>query len=115
MAIVTMNIGMSIGSYLTKYLSNKTICAISLLLLGVSIYITSFMDELVGYIIFFGIFNGGAMGFGYTCPLTNAYHFFENRKGLCAGFCMAGFGFGSFIFNIIIIEIINPNNIEIDP
>ena len=44
MAVVMMNVGMFINAYLTRCLSNKAICGISLLLLALSILITSFME-----------------------------------------------------------------------
>ena len=111
MATVNMNVGLFIDSFLKKRrLTNKQICIVSIIVLSFSIFLTSFMNELIGLIIFFGIFNGIGMGIGYTCPLKNSDYAFPNRKGFCVGFCMAGFGFGSVIFNQVILQVINPQS-----
>ena len=73
------------------------------------------MTELFEFVIFFGVLNGIAMGIGYSCPLRNSYYIFPGRKGFCGGFCMAGFGFGSVIFNEVLLLVINPENKSIDP
>lgn len=54
------------------------------------------------------------MGIGYACPMRNMFKYFPNRKGLCSGICLAGFGLGSIFFNTIAVAIINPKDIPID-
>ena len=97
-----INFGMPIGSFASRYFSNRVLCIISIICLSAVVFITSFMTTFIGFTIFYGIMNGLSIGFGYISPLKNVYTHFPNRKGFGAGICMSGFGFGSVIFNYII-------------
>lgn len=115
LAVIMLNFGMPLASYASRYLSNKIICLISVFCLSGVVLITSFVQSFALYIVFYGIFNGLSIGFGYIAPVKNAYTHFPDRKGFAAGVCMSGFGFGSVIFNYIIVELINPDNVKVDP
>jgi hypothetical protein len=39
---------------------------------------------------------------------------FPDRKSLVTGIVLCGFGFGSLVFGLIAMEIVNPSNQEID-
>ena len=112
--IVMLNVGMPLGSFLSHRLSNRVISMISVTSLSAVVLITSFMTDFITIIIFYGILNGLAIGLGYIAPVKNAYTHFQDRKGFAAGVCMSGFGFGSVIFNYILVFLINPNNEKID-
>ena len=109
-----LNVGMPIGSFLSQRLSNRVISMISVAMLSWVVLISSFMTDFITILIFYGLLNGLSIGVGYISPVKNAYTHFQDRKGFAAGVCMSGFGFGSVIFNYIIVELINPNNEKID-
>lgn len=114
LAIIMINFGMPIGSYASQYLSNRVLSIISIISLSAVVFITSYLTTFIMFTLIYGILNGLSIGFGYMSPLKNAYTHFPNRKGFCAGVCMSGFGFGSVIFNYVITELINPDNVQID-
>ena len=115
LAVVMLNVGMPLATFAGRYLSNRIICIISVCCLSGVVLITSFLTNFVLYVLIYGILNGLSIGFGYIAPVKNAYTHFPDRKGFAAGVCMSGFGFGSVIFNYIILELVNPDNVKVDP
>ena len=49
------------------------------------------------------------------CPIYMSWVLFPENKGLASGIVIAGFGFGSFIFNFITTALVNPLKLKIDP
>lgn len=113
-AIIMMNVGMVFSTWLSKWITNQITCGISVILVGGSVFIASYMKSFAGFVIFYGIVYGLSIGIGYLPPVKNAYLHLPHRKGLCAGICMTGFGLGSVIFNQIIVMLINPNDVKAD-
>lgn len=113
-AIIMVNVGMSLGNLLSSRLTNQVICAIAVACVATSVFISSFMTSFVGFILFYGILYGLSIGIGYLAPVKNAYLHLPARKGLCAGICMSGFGFGSVIFNQVILHLVNPHDMKAD-
>lgn len=91
-------------------ISNRKLCSAAVVGVAASVFISSFMESFIGYVFFYGITYGLSIGFGYFPPVKNAYLHLPNRKGLCSGVCMSGFGLGSAIFNYVILALVNPNN-----
>lgn len=63
---------------------------------------------MITFCTFFGI----ACGLSYTVPLKIAWDHYPEKKGLISGIVLAGFGVGSFIFNIVSTLIVNPKNLD---
>ena len=42
--------------------------------------------------------------------LICAWLYFPNNKGFVSGLIVAGFGFGSFLFNFVCLNTVNPTN-----
>lgn len=114
MTLIVVGIGVTISNMVLSKLPNRVICVIAVLGLSATVFISSFMNTFVGYVIFYGLIYGFFIGIGYYPPVKNAYLHLPTRKGLCSGLCMSGFGFGSAIFNTVIMEFVNPNNINLD-
>lgn len=51
----------------------------------------------------------------YGIPIYNSWKHFPERKGLVTGIVLCGFGFGSFLFGLIAIWLVNPEDKEPDP
>lgn len=115
LAVILINVGQVLSSYLQSRLSNRLQCMLSIILLSATIFASSYMVSFIGYIFFYGVLYGLAIGIGYLVPIKNGYLHLPNRKGLVAGVCMTGFGLGSVIFNYIIIYTINPDDKHLDP
>lgn len=92
-------------------ISIKILCFIGIWGFVLAIFIASYMEGLVSYTIFYGGFVGFFIGIAYMSPFKNTYSYFPNRKGMCAGICMMGYGIGSFFYNQIFLHIVNPNNL----
>jgi len=61
-------------------------------------------------ILTYGLIFGIGVGICYSAPFTCAMRWMPEKKGLVAGFVVAGFGAGAFIFNQVITHYINPEN-----
>jgi OFA family oxalate/formate antiporter-like MFS transporter len=77
-----------------------------------SLVLLSFLENFYAYIAIYGVANGLFLGLPYILPINNACQYLPKRKGLCSGLCIMGLGFGSLMFNQIIIAIMNPDNIQ---
>jgi len=100
-------------TYLTN-LPNRLLCIIAILGMSSCVFAVSFVDKFIGFAILYGFAYGSCIGVGYFVPTRNAYLHLPNRKGLCSGVIMSGFGLGSALFNLIILSLINPNNVKVD-
>lgn len=79
------------------------------------VYVASYLDSFVEFVLFYGVLYGFSIGIGYYPPLKNCYLHLPNNKGFCAGVCMSGFGLGSALFNYVIVKLVNPNDVDLDP
>lgn len=109
-----VNVGQITTIFLDKYIGNRGLCALAVTMVAGSVFICSFMNSLSGFAAFYGVLYGLSIGLGYLAPVKNAYLHLPNRKGLCAGICMSGFGIGSMIFNQILVQLINPHDQKAD-
>lgn len=114
LTMIMISIGVTISNMALYKTPNRIICIIAVVGLSASVFISSFMKTFAGYVSFYGLIYGFFIGIGYYPPVKNAYLHLPNRKGLCSGICMAGFGFGSAIFNTVIMELVNPHDINVD-
>ena len=106
--------GTAIANAFLTHVSNRILCIGAIIGMSLSVLAASFMQTFAGFVIFYGICYGLSIGIGYFPPLKNCYLHLPRRKGLCAGICMSGFGLSSAIFNYIILELINPENIPLN-
>jgi OFA family oxalate/formate antiporter-like MFS transporter len=103
-----INVGTFISTMFLSHVSNRLLSILAVVAMSSSVFISSFMTKFVGYIFFYGLTYGFSIGVGYFPPVKNAYLHLPTKKGICSGIIMSGFGLGSALFNIIILELINP-------
>jgi OFA family oxalate/formate antiporter-like MFS transporter len=115
LTFVTVNVGIVLSTLFLSKLSNRIQCIIAVICMSGSVFGASFMTTFFGFCVFYGLFYGISIGIGYFPPVKNCYLHLPTRKGLCSGVCMSGFGLGSAIFNYLIVGLINPNDIGVDP
>lgn len=48
----------------------------------------------------------------YVVPVSCGWKYFPNHKALVNGIVIGAFGFGSFVFNLVSTQLINPDNIS---
>lgn len=90
------------------------LCFIGTFLYALGVFISSEVGSLWSFALFFSSISSFGSGIAYMAPIKNAYFYYPDRKGMCAGVCMMGYGIGSFIFNQIFRAIVNPNNLPAD-
>eukprot|EP00330_Aristerostoma_sp_ATCC50986_P012234 CAMPEP_0114598466 /NCGR_PEP_ID=MMETSP0125-20121206/20828_1 /TAXON_ID=485358 ORGANISM="Aristerostoma sp., Strain ATCC 50986" /NCGR_SAMPLE_ID=MMETSP0125 /ASSEMBLY_ACC=CAM_ASM_000245 /LENGTH=129 /DNA_ID=CAMNT_0001804209 /DNA_START=326 /DNA_END=715 /DNA_ORIENTATION=+ len=70
------------------------------------------------FIFLYAILVGISTGLIYMVPVICGWSYFPNKRGAVSGIIVAGYGFGSFTFNLIAVALVNPNNekasVEID-
>jgi len=100
-----------IGGYLAQRGVNPKIMLgggafIGLSLLTINLYQTSFMPFATFYVLGFSL----AQGLTYLVPVHHVWLWFPDYPGLTSGIVLAGYGFGSLIFNSASTALINPDN-----
>ena len=99
---------------LTKYISPKLMCFLGTSSYALGVFIASLMTDLWTFVFFFAACCSLGTGVAYLSPIKNCYLYYPDRKGMCSGVCMMGYGMGSFVYNQIFRLIVNPNNIPAD-
>lgn len=108
--------GMSIGGKLEIIIGPKLTvfigCFISSLCIGLTYFTVS---NLYLCILTYGLIRGFGVGLAYTTPMVVGMRFYPLNKGLINGIIICAFGLSSVIFDIVITQLINPNDIPQDP
>eukprot|EP01084_Bolivina_argentea_P237838 399612_1 len=66
-------------------------------------------------LITYSMMHGIGIGFIYSSPLVCSMKWFPNHKGFVNGIILSGAGISPIIFTQIMTQLINPNNISLDP
>ncbi|XP_036358536.1 oxalate:formate antiporter-like [Octopus sinensis] len=81
---------------------------------GVLLTYFSVSHSFASCLITYGLIFGFGVGLAYPIPMGCAMRWMPHRKGFVAGFVVAGYGGGAFIFNQVITGFINPRNLSPD-
>jgi len=90
-------IGGLLGGILQKKMKPIIIMWISSVLLIIGFFITSRTNSLILLYIGFGVFAGLGSGISYNIIISCVSRWFPDKKGLCSGILLMGFGIGSFL------------------
>ncbi len=113
--VVVATLFFPLGGYLAKNYHPKLVIPVGGLL-GCAMFIgAAFSEEFYVFFAFYIMGFGIACGTTYMSPIHSVWGYFPNRKGLCGGLIIGGFGFGAFIYNFISSWICNPDNEEPKP
>lgn len=107
---VAINSTMSLGVKTAAKIGHKLMCVLTIICVSAAPVIVSFVTNYVIFIIIYTVMIGLASGMVYMTPIVCGWKYFPNRKGLISGAIIAGYGFGSFTFNMIALALVNPNN-----
>ena len=81
------------------------------MLFSFSIFASSFCTSHYYLFIFtYRTFTGITIGICYFVPVLNSHNYFPNKKSIVTEFILGGFGLGGFVFSLITLALINPNN-----
>lgn len=111
---VGQGFSMVLGGYIEKRFSAQLACIIGCALHSISIMSTSWSVNHgpLAVLVTYGFMPGFGCGLAYMTPMSNGFGWFPNRKGLVAGVILAGFGIGTFIFNMAQTAFVNPDNLS---
>ncbi|MEW6236596.1 MAG: MFS transporter [Candidatus Omnitrophota bacterium] len=80
----------------------RWISALGGLLFGGGYFAASFSGgRFVPLFLGCGVIAGAGIGFAYVCPIASCIRWFPERKGMAAGFAVAGFGGGAIVLSYI--------------
>lgn len=111
---VGQGFSMVLGGYIEKRFSAQLSCIIGCALHSIAIMSTSWSVNHgpLAVLVTYGFMPGFGCGLAYMTPMSNGFGWFPNRKGLVAGVILAGFGIGTFIFNVAQTAFVNPDNLS---
>lgn len=90
--------GGMLGGALNKRLGLRIACMISAVLAAAGFLIASGMTGSIGMLYFsYGILAGLGIGIAYNCIISTVNAWFPDKKGLCSGVLMMGFGASALV------------------
>jgi len=114
---IGQGLSMVLGGYLEKRFSARLACVLGCLLHSTAVMCTSISINYgqLAVLVTYGLLPGFGCGLAYMTPMTNGFGWFPHRKGLVAGTILAGFGIGTFVFNMAQTAYVNPDNLSPPP
>lgn len=111
---VGQGFSMVLGGYIEKRFSARLSCILGCLMHSSSTMLTSLSIDHgpLAVLVTYGFIPGFGCGLAYMTPMSNGFGWFPNRKGLVAGVILAGFGIGTFVFNMAQTAYVNPDNLS---
>ncbi|KAG9509364.1 yhjX [Fragariocoptes setiger] len=113
---VGQGFSMVFGGFIERRFSARLSCIIGCIIHSAAIASTRWAVDwgFVPTLITYGLLPGIGLGLAYLTPITNAFGWWPNRKGMVSGIILAGFGGATLIFNIFQTHFVNPNNLSPD-
>jgi MFS family permease len=108
---VAINAMLSFGVKLADKIGHRLLLLLGVLMISLSVFICSFLTSFIAFLCVYAIMVGFSSGLMYMVPVVCGWKYFPEHKGRVSGMIVAGYGFGSFMFNFIAIALVNPDNI----
>ena len=77
------------------------------------VYLCSHIKSPTAFIYCYGCAFGIGKALMYSASLQAGWSHLQERIGMVSGFIICGFGFGGFIFGIVMNRLCNPDNISV--
>ena len=91
-------VGGMLGGALNRRLGLRIACIISAVLSAVGFLLASTMQGSIGLLyLSYGVLAGLGIGIAYNCVISTVNAWFPDKKGLCSGVLMMGFGASALI------------------
>lgn len=101
-------LGGMLGGILMKKLGFRLACLISAVLSAAGFLLSSGLNGSIIMLYFsYGIISGAGIGIAYNCIISTVSAWFPDKKGLCSGVLMMGFGASALILGSIADALIN--------
>ena len=104
-------VGWPIGKVIANKGGLRASITLPMLLICLSFLIESFAHSFWIFIILYSIV-GFLTGISYFPPIIAAWEHLPLRKGSATGWIVGGFAIGTFIFGIVSVQIVNPDNLK---
>lgn len=97
-------LGAFLGSLIAKKIGHKLTLIIAGLLVGVGFALTGLLTANNQYMLYiaYALLAGAGIGISYNVTVSTVTGWFPDRKGLCSGCLMMGFGFSTLILGNLI-------------
>lgn len=112
LALVSQCFAMPFGTILVKKIGSRTSLILGVGLVSAGVFLSSYAQDLVTFILCYAILYGTGIGIGYTAAMIAGWKWMPTAKGLVSGSILAGFGSGGFIFNMVGTHLANPNGLN---
>ena len=103
------------GMSLTAKLGSKNVILLGGSILTTCTLLVSFFPHTLTFFILYAGGFGIAKGFLYPAPLKASWSHLPGRKGLVSGTVTQGLGCGSFLYGMLVNQLVNPDNKSPDP
>ncbi|KZS10578.1 Uncharacterized protein APZ42_024877 [Daphnia magna] len=116
-SFATTGIALPLGSYLQKLWGPRPTVIMAMLFMSGGVFLTSLTvtHSMSLLVVTYGFLFGVGARVGYMSPIAAAMRWFpDNQHGMVNGVIIAGYGMGAFVFNLIQIAYVNPENIPAD-
>ena len=78
------------------------------------VLLCSYLQNPTAFIYLYSISFGIGKAFMYSAALQAGWSHLQGRIGMVSGLIICGFGFGGFIFGIVMNRLCNPDNISVE-
>lgn len=106
-----MGLPMRFGIYLSEIFHPLIIVLTCQILLSVSIFVSSYMTDMWGFIFFYGILFGLLVGSAFMIPIVEINKYFPGKKNYVNGVVLIGTGSGSVVFGMFSYTYLNPERL----
>ena len=99
----TFCIGGFLGSIIAKRLGSKLVISAGAILAGLGFALSSTLSgaRIIPLYLYYGIFSGFGIGIAYIVTISAVSAWFPDKKGLCSGCLMMGFGASTMLLGNI--------------
>jgi len=112
-ALLGQGFFMYVGGVMEGVFGAKKTCAFAIFVVSVSTFMSGFATNLMVLMAWQFLFGIG-IGLGYVAPMKAGYKHYPDSAGFVSGVVVAGFGGGSFVFNFVVSQYVNPDNLSPD-
>lgn len=102
LAIACLGIAAVIGGYILDKKGARNVAIMGGILFSIGMLGTGYgnhIGSLAMIYVFYGLFGGLGVGFGYITPIATLVKWFPDKRGLITGIAVMGFGLGALILS----------------
>lgn len=107
-----MGLPMRLGIYLAEITHPMFMLIACQVLLSVSVFVSSYMTAMWGFIFFYGILFGILVGLAFMIPIIEVNKYFPGMKNYVNGCILVGTGSGSVVFGMFSFTYLNPSQLK---